>query len=257
MVRVEDVVVHSERIRTLTFQGGFEALPGQFVMVWVPGVDEIPMGLSSIGEPKAITLRVMGDATKAMAAMEPGDVLGVRGPYGNTFSRDGDRVLFAGGGTGMVSVVTAVESPAFRGAEVTAAIGARTGADLLFVDRCAAAGAEVLVATDDGSRGHHGFVTDLVAEVLDGGDTDQVIACGPEPMMVKVVEMALAAHVPVYASLERVMRCGFGVCDACSMGGLLVCRDGPIFPGKVLAENPHFGRYRRDHSGSLVPLDGG
>ncbi len=258
MVKIREVVVHSEPLRTLTFDGGFDAQPGQFVMVWVPGVDEVPMALSSIREPKAVTLQVMGEATRAMAGMREGDVLGVRGPYGNTFTRVGDRVLFVGGGTGMASIVAAVESPAFRDAEVRVAQGARTADYLLFGDRCEAAGAEVLVATDDGSKGHHGFVTDIVEEIVDAASCDQIITCGPEIMMKKVVDMAMAADIPVWASLERVMKCGFGVCDACSMGPILVCRDGPILRGEDLAGNAHFGRYRRDHSGALVPLwDGG
>jgi len=110
------------------------------------------------------------------------------------------------------------------------------------------------VATDDGSAGHHGFVSDVAAKLLDDGRFDMVITCGPEVMMKKVVDLANAKGVRVQASLERYMKCGIGICDACAFDDKLVCLDGPVFDGEVLAASEDFGKFRRDKSGRRIPI---
>jgi len=129
--------------------------------------------------------------------------------------------------------------------------GARTKADLACLSRVRAAG-PVHVSTDDGSEGFHGFVSDLAAKLLHEERFDMVLTCGPEVMMKKVVDAANARRVPVQASLERYMKCGIGICDACAFDDKLVCYDGPVFGGEELAKSQDFGRWRRDISGRRV-----
>jgi len=107
------------------------------------------------------------------------------------------------------------------------------------------------VATDDGSRGHHGFVTDLLDDAL---QCDVVYTCGPEPMMKKVLDWSLQHDMAMQASLERYMKCGIGICDACAIDGHHVCRDGPVFSRGTLAAMEDFGRRKRAPSGRRVPL---
>ncbi len=238
---------------TYYFRADFPCEPGQFVMVWIPRHDELPMALSYIGDPKGITVQAVGDASTAFADFREGQRLGIRGPFGNSFHARGNRVLFVAGGSGIASVIAAIEAFAEKGVRVSTALGAKTAGDLIFEERAQTFG-EVQVATDDGSRGYRGFVTDLATSLMARGRWDQVITCGPEKMMKKVVDAAIARRIPVDASLERYMKCGIGICDACAIDGKLVCVDGPIFTGEELATIPDFGYWRRDKSGRRIAI---
>ena len=253
VVPLLEVVRETRDTVTYRFRADIGGLPGQFVMVWIPRHDELPMAFSFLGPVKGITVRDYGDATHAFADFLPGHRVGIRGPYGNAFRLAGENVLAVAGGSGMASVIAAVEAFAQQGAHVTTAIGARTAEDLLFVDRANASG-EAHVATDDGSRGFHGFVPALAEKLMDREKFDQVLTCGPERMMKAVVDAATKRDLPVQAALERYMKCGIGICDACAFDGQLVCLDGSIFTGDQLARIEDFGRYRRDKSGRRVPV---
>ena len=253
VVPLLEVVRETRDTVTYRFRADIGGLPGQFVMVWIPRHDELPMAFSYLGPVKGITVRDYGDATHAFADFLPGHRVGIRGPYGNAFRLAGENVLAVAGGSGMASVIAAVEAFAQQGAHVTTAIGARTAEDFLFVDRANASG-EAHVATDDGSRGFHGFVPALAEKLMDREKFDQVLTCGPERMMKAVVDAATKRDLPVQAALERYMKCGIGICDACAFDGQLVCLDGSIFTGDQLARIEDFGRYRRDKSGRRVPV---
>jgi len=253
VVPLLEVVRETRDTVTYRFRADIGGLPGQFVMVWIPRHDELPMAFSFLGPVKGITVRDYGDATHAFADFLPGHRVGIRGPYGNAFRLAGENVLAVAGGSGMASVIAAVEAFAQQGAHVTTAIGARTAEDLLFVDRANASG-EAHVATDDGTRGFHGFVPALAEKLMDREKFDQVLTCGPERMMKAVVDAATKRDLPVQAALERYMKCGIGICDACAFDGQLVCLDGSIFTGDQLARIEDFGRYRRDKSGRRVPV---
>ncbi|UCC93978.1 MAG: dihydroorotate dehydrogenase electron transfer subunit, partial [Thermoplasmata archaeon] len=146
---------------TLVLDWQPRAAPGQFVMVWIPGVDEVPMGFSRIAPNAAMTIQRMGEATEALCALGPGDRVGVRGPLGRGFQLQGEeRALLVGGGNGTAPLVPLTEALVAAGCDVTVAVGARTAEELLFVPELEElSGNSVLVATDDGTAGHHGFVT--------------------------------------------------------------------------------------------------
>ncbi len=247
--RLEREVHHTITYR---FRASFPCEPGQFVMVWIPRHDELPMALSYLGDPKGITVQAVGDASTAFAGFQEGQKVGIRGPFGNAFRPRGKRALFVAGGSGMASLIAGVEAFAKQGVEVATVVGAKTADELIFVDRATAFG-EVHIATDDGSRGYHGFATGLGETLMDQERWDQVVTCGPEKMMKKVVDAARGRRIPVDASLERYMKCGIGICDACAIDGQLVCFDGPIFTGELLSEIPDFGVWRRDKSGRRIP----
>ncbi len=253
VVPLLEVVRENHHTTTFRFRADLGGAAGQFVMVWIPGYDELPMALSYLGPVKGITVHAYGDATKALGEFRPGDRIGVRGPYGNTFKLEGQKVLAVAGGTGMASIIAAIEAFAQQGAEVTTAVGARTAEELLFVDRASASG-EVHVSTDDGSRGFHGFVPGLADRLLEKHRYDQILTCGPERMMKLIVDAARSRGIKVQASLERYMKCGIGICDACAFDDKLVCVDGPVFTGPQLATSGDFGAYRRTKDGRRVAL---
>ncbi len=253
VVPLLEVAKENRHTTTFRFRADFGGTAGQFVMVWIPGHDEVPMALSYLGPVKGITVHAYGDATRALCEFRPGDRIGVRGPYGNTFHLEGEKALAVAGGTGMASIIAAIEAFAQQGAEVTTAVGARTADELLFVDRASASG-EVHVSTDDGSRGFHGFVPALADRLLEKHKFDQILTCGPERMMKLVVDAARERGIPVQASLERYMKCGIGICDACAFDDRLVCVDGPVFTGSQLANSRDFGAFRRTKDGRRVAL---
>ncbi len=229
-------------IRSFFFDRPFPFSPGQFVMVWVPGTDEIPMALSS---ENSITVQQVGDATEALFSLKKGAMLGIRGPFGNGFSK-ADRVLAIAGGVGAAPLLPLARADCV----MTLLLGARTEKELLFLDQLDEC-TDVLIATDDGTFGQKGFVTQLMDD-LNLAVYDRIAVCGPEVMMRAVLDRVDGKGLAASAefSLHRYMKCGLGVCGSCCIdpSGLRVCRDGPVFTGDLLLKS-EFGRYMRDASG--------
>ncbi|AKB46306.1 MAG TPA: dihydroorotate dehydrogenase electron transfer subunit [Methanosarcina vacuolata] len=245
----------SPSIRTFFFDFQFETMnPGQFVMVWVRGVDEVPMGLSS---KNSITVQKVGEATSKLFELKEGDSFGLRGPYGKGFSlpSEGEKTLVIAGGVGAAPLVPYAEAARSAGSEVHTVLGARSAGDLLFEKRFAEAG-EVYISTDDGSKGTKGFVTDVLNS-LNLSVYDKIAVCGPEIMMASVFRLLEDREVLDKSefSLHRYFKCGIGVCGACCIdkSGLRVCRDGPVFSGVQLMDS-ELGKYTRDASGRRVKI---
>lgn len=247
IVRIASITEETPSVRTFSFSPGFSFRPGQFVMVTIPGIDEIPMALSRAD---AITVQKVGEATAELFRAEPGDLLGMRGPFGNGFPTSG-RTLAIAGGVGAAPLRPLVMS----GNVDCLIIGARTSGELLFIPEFARK-TRVMVATDDGSSGHHGPVTGLMKDVP-LAEYGQVCVCGPERMLHAVLLALDAAGTASrsYFSLHRYMKCGIGICGSCCIDpdGRRVCRDGPVFSGDTLLAS-ELGKYSRDASGRKIPV---
>lgn len=246
-VEIIDVVQETPSITTLYFDKKFPSNPGQFAMVWLRGVDEIPMALSS---ENAITVQQVGDATERLSHLQVGDTLGIRAPLGRGFSlAEGDLLLVAGG-VGAAPLAPLAELAREMGCRITTLLGAREKEELLFKERFEQCG-DVKISTDDGSQGHHGFITEVLErEALT--EYQQIYICGPEPMMSACLHILDAAKLAGRSqfSLHRYFKCGIGICGACCIdpSGMRVCRDGPVFRGDQLLES-EFGCYMRDECG--------
>ncbi len=233
VARIAAVHDENRRVRTLVLDLHLAAEPGQFVMAWLPGVDEKPFSLVR-AEPVTLTVARVGPFSTAVHALGVGDSLWVRGPLGQPFtlpaspSARAQRLLLVGGGYGVAPLYFLAERAIVAGWAVSMVIGARTAADVVFSRRFEALGAQVVVSTDDGSLGQQGLATDAAARLLDGVDYGALYACGPGPMLDAVERLALARGLPAQLSYERYMRCGLGVCGSCARKGWLVCRDGPV-----------------------------
>jgi len=238
--------------------GGFEARPGQFVMLWDPGVGEIPLSVAGVREGLRLVVARRGRVTSHLhGILGPGSRVHLRGPYGRGFSFDGvRRALIVGGGYGVAPLLYLAERLSERGAELDVLLGFRTGDDVMYVEEFGRLASSVSVATEDGSYGVRGLVTDLLPGEA---DYDAVYTCGREAMMVKVVRWCLGRGLRVEASLERLVRCGIGICGSCALEplGLRVCSDGPVFEGRTLAMLEDFGRYWRGPSGVRVEIGPG
>ncbi len=253
VVPVAERVVETPSTVTWRFPYARAAEPGQFVMLWIPGDDEIPMSLSyTEGETKGVTVKAMGSTSRHVLEIPAGTPVGIRGPYGNAFDVAPRRVLVVAGGSGAAVLAPAAERARAKGASVRVALGATTAAELLFADRFREMGASVDVATDDGTAGTRGYVTLVAERALAEEGFDAVWTCGPEVMMRKVLDAAAAHGVPAFGSVERHMKCALGMCDACALGPLHVCVDGPVFSAEQLARAPEFGVFHRDSSGRRI-----
>ncbi|MBC7086314.1 MAG: dihydroorotate dehydrogenase electron transfer subunit [Methanomethylovorans sp.] len=248
--KITKIVAETPSTRTFFFDYSFEyAGIGQFVMVWIRGVDEIPMALSY---KNAITVQKVGDATSRLFEIEEGGFVGLRGPFGKGFTipKKRENILLIAGGVGAAPLASLAEKAFSEYSYVTIILGARNVDELLFMNRFLQCG-HVYITTDDGSAHRCGFVTDVLEE-LDVSVYDRIYICGPEMMMKKVFDILEKEQALDRAefSLHRYFKCGIGICGACCMDetGLRVCKDGPVFNGKDLMDT-EFGKYARDASG--------
>lgn len=262
MVKVADKEVHTPEFATLYINEPIAFKPGQFVMVWIPGVDEKPYTISHHSPDRfGITVEAKGIFSQKAVSLGPGEKIGIRGPFGTGFNTGTGhkRVAVVAGGCGMAPLAPLVE--AFEtgdGPDVLLIQGARSKSFLLYPDRF---GAKTEICTDDGSKGYKGFVTDILVQKIKALSAisepgfDMVYACGPEIMMAKVFDICEAQGIPCQVSLERYMRCGFGVCGACVCGHAVVCKDGPVFGSKALRTMADFNTRALLKSGKPVPLN--
>ncbi|QUC64949.1 dihydroorotate dehydrogenase electron transfer subunit [Nitrosopumilus sp. K4] len=255
---IEKVIDETPTVRTLVFSDDVlsDVFPGQFAMVWIPGVNELPMSVMITNETgkAAFTVRKHGPASTGLFNVKVGQQIGIRGPYGNSFDLKQGNLLLVGGGTGLVPMMrllTFVQPDD----DVTVLIGAKSKEEVFFEDLANKLLEKnphrVIVTTDDGSYGEKGFVTDIVEKLVAENKYDGVYTCGPEIMMFKTVQLAHSKGLFVQASLERMMKCGVGICGSCCVGEDLVCRDGTVFDGDHLMSNKEFGRFHRNKAGIL------
>lgn len=257
MLTVADKDSHNPDFATLYFDFAVDFEPGQFLMVWIPGIDEKPYTVSYHHPTRfGITVEAKGIFSRKAVSLKVGDQVGIRGPFGNGFAPiSGPDVAVVAGGCGMAPLACLVEQ---LHPDIHFIHGARTKDYILYPDRF---DTPRLFCTDDGSLGHKGFVTDLLeAEILDREKTARpdfrmVYTCGPEIMMHKVFHICETHAVPCQVSLERYMRCGFGVCGACVCGREVVCKDGPVFDSRTLRKMADFNQTALLKSGEPVDLE--
>jgi len=235
----------------LAFEDGpaeYAFAPGQFNMLYVPGVGEVAISVSSdSSEPQKLrhTIRVAGNVTRAIARLQPGDKLGVRGPFGTAWPVEqfrGQDVIVAAGGLGLAPLRPAIYHLIRHRADysrVTLLYGARTPGDLLYAneyDSWRVAGIDVQTTVDVGTpewRGSIGFVTTLLAKLPLDAARNAVFTCGPEVMMRFIAAGAVGRGIAperVFVAMERNMNCAVGLCGHCQFGPNFVCKDGPVFP---------------------------
>ena len=208
--------------------GTIEAQPGQFVMLWLPGVDEKPFSIAGVG-PLMLTISRAGPFSQAIGDLPVGEKVWVRGPFGRGYSLTAARTLLVGGGYGAAPLHFLAGVLLSRGGSVEVALGARASDDLLFVKRFAALGIPCHVATEDGSHGARGRVTDVVGPLLRSGAFRRLCACGPEGMLDALAGLCRENRTPAELSYEAYLRCGIGICGSCECAHGLACKDGPVF----------------------------
>ena len=261
IVTVEKVIDETPTVRTLVFSDEVmsNVLPGQFAMVWIPGVNELPMSVmvSETPDQAALTVRKRGKSSTALYNLSEGQQIGVRGPYGNSYEIKDGKILLIGGGTGLVPLMRLIKfsNPSNN---ITVLMGSQTKNEVFFEETAKKLleknNHEIIVVTEDGSYGEKGYVTDVLEQLLEKTTYDAIYTCGPELMMYKTVQMANKKGIFVQASLERMMKCGVGICGSCCVNDDLACRDGTVFDGDHLSQKSEFGHSHRTKSGILEDI---
>jgi dihydroorotate dehydrogenase electron transfer subunit len=265
--KIESVVQESSNIKSFFFQDkvSLTATPGQFVMVWLPNAGEFPMSLSlpSKSGLASIAVKTMGTGSQILYDSKEGDYLGIRGPYGRPFQIEPiklkrlHRVLLVGGGTGMVPMIVLSKALSKSSVQIQMVVGAKRKEELPFLNlsKKIVGTRNVFATTDDGSYGFKGLAHEQVQELVSKNNFGEIFSCGPEKMMLQVFEIARKRQIPVQFSLERIMKCGIGICGSCSIGELVLCKDGPVLDEKELTIQSHeFGHFHRDKAGNLSPI---
>ncbi len=274
--RIIEIRRETPLVKTFVFDTDIDAQPGQFIMLWIPGVDEKPMSIAGM-RPLTISVARVGPATGALHAMNVGDYVGWRGPFGRPYRLETDRpALLVAGGYGSAPLYVLAQQALAHHMDVTVAIGARVADELLFAERFEQLGVRLLLSTNDGSRGVKGFVTDAIKAEFPGAPESNVdsqtsatapnlhaprlisnltlYACGPEPMLVALHQLCRAREWRGQLSVERYMKCGFGVCGQCALDDVLVCIDGPVLTLEQLDNKRDFGHYHRGPTGRRLEI---
>jgi dihydroorotate dehydrogenase electron transfer subunit len=254
------VKTESPTVKTFTMADKLcsKAKPGQFLMLWIPGVDEIPLSILNTEDGQvSVAVKAMGDATRHLHQMERGALVGIRGPFGNSFTESRGRVLLVGGGTGTAPLLFLAKHLAAKTDRISFVIGAKTRAELVFLKDLNSICSEetVLGTTEDGSFGMRCLATEPLEGLVDKQNLNMIYTCGPEQMMRKVYDVAEKHKIAMEASLERLMRCGIGLCGSCVIGKYRVCRDGPVFNLSQLSEvKDEFGYSKLGFDGDVIPI---
>lgn len=261
---ISKVKQETEMVRTLTFGVSLGAKPGQFVMLWVPGVDEIPMSVAlDDGKKLQVTFFAVGDTTRKLAQFRKGDLVGLRGPFGTFYEWEpGGHLALVAGGYGAAPMYFVAREAVKSGCRLDVFIGARSREHLLYVSEFQKLPrTEIHIATDDGSKGFKGNnVAQLQKAIADSGSRkkpfDQIFACGPERMLVAISSLSFRRKIPSQLSLERYMKCGYGLCGNCAVDplGIRLCTDGPVVKNELCRKIVEFGKYHRDALGKKHPF---
>lgn len=217
-----------------------QAKAGQFVQLRILSGDftlRRPVGVAAVDPRKgsvAFIYRVVGRGTKALSALMPGEMVNVLGPLGHGFAMKYQRPLIVGGGMGLSPLLYYADAMKGR-ADVL--MGGKTADELFWTKLFDDLTQQMFLTTDDGSMGTKGFTTTALPEILETGDYDVVVTCGPEIMMRGVAKIAKEHGLPCEVSLEKRMSCGLGACLSCSIDTTdgqrkKVCKDGPVFPAE-------------------------
>lgn len=239
--------------KTLFFNiGKKEILPGQFFMLNY-NVNQRPFSVSHYdGKIVGFTIESRGECSKNMISAKSDSYFGLTGPLGSSFKvNEGANILLIGGGIGIAPIFFLANTIKDKDIKMDIFLGAKNIKNLEF---CLDSSLNINYYTDDGSYGKKGFVTIDLERTINNNKYDALYICGPEKMMIKVIEIVKDRIKNIQLSMERYMKCGVGICGSCVLDdiGLRVCEEGPVFSYfDTLINCKEFGNYHRDKYGKI------
>lgn len=260
-IPIDNIVDETDQVKTFYFTHDLNSKPGQFVMLWLPGIDQKPFSITYDDNKKfGLTIFKRGPLTEKLFTMKVGERVGITGPYGTDFSiKPNTNYIMVAGGYGAAPLGFLAELVSKQtNITIDFCVGAQNKECLLFEQRLTKIpNTKIHISTDDGSKGHKGFVTDLLTKVIQEKDDKSnilVCTCGPELMEKKVLDICNENDVAGEISIERFMKCGYGVCGQCAVDpiGICMCTDGPVVNKKLANKITEFGVYHRNKSGKIV-----
>jgi len=251
---ITDIVQENKNVRTFYFDIDLQSKPGQFVIIWLPRIDEKPFSIASDENGKlGLSIANVGRFTNKLFTLRKGDLVGIRGPYGSwyTLKKKYKRVLMIGGGYGVAPLARLAKEAIEQGIAVDFCNGARTKDFLLYQKQLSKLDLTLHTTTNDGSEGTKGFVTEAVTTCINTNKYDMVYICGPELMEKAILDHCAQKEISSQVSIERYMKCGFGICGQCCVddSGKRMCMEGPVVSGKFALNQSEFGQYHRNVSG--------
>ncbi len=250
---VKKIIEHGPGVKSFYFEQSFEAQPGQFVNLWIPGVDEKPFSVSAIKDGLIeISVKQYGSFTQKLMQARAGDLLGLRGPFGNGFTLR-ENALLIGGGIGIAPLRLLAAELHQNNKRFVSLFGAATKYELIFkadfkeISNC-------YFYTDDGSFGRKGLVTEDLLNIIRDEKIEFIYAAGPEIMFVKLKEIIDPLDIPYEFCMERYMKCGIGICGQCVLdgSGVRLCVEGPVLNQDDLKGVTELGMVHRDASGRRI-----
>jgi len=261
MLKISKIEQENPNIKTFYFDFELKSKPGQFVMLWIPGIDQKPFSIAyDNGQTFGLTIFKRGILTSKLFEMNIGDRVEISGPYGTSFrATPNTHYIMVAGGYGAAPLgFLAEEAVKKENVKIDFIAGARSKDNLLFEERLSKIpNLKLHIATDDGSYGYKGYVTDLleknIHEIRDIKSV-VVVTCGPELMQKKVLDICNQNKIDCEVSIERYMKCGVGVCGQCVVDdlGICMCTEGPVVNKKLASKIFEFGKYHRDKSGAII-----
>ena len=250
--RIINVIEEAKDIKTFVFDGKLNSKPGQFVMIHIPGCDERPFSIYEDNQNNfSLTIAKVGKLTTELFKLKTGEALCYTGPFGKPFEIKGKHIALVGGGYGSAPLTFLAKEGLKQDIKSELIIGSKTKELLLYIDKEYPKEIKRHYCTDDGSFGFKGFTTDKLKELLNNNNIDMVYTVGPEIMMKKIVEICDEYNIECQISLERFMKCGYGVCGSCSVDpmGIRMCVEGPCIDKEIAKKIKEFGKYHRDGAG--------
>jgi len=253
-IPIKKIIQETEHVKTFVFEHQLGSKPGQFIMLWIPGVDAKPFSVAyDNGKEFWVSFYKVGPATEALAKFNEGYLVGIMGPYWTHYKyKKGEHLALIAGGYGAAPMYSVAKEASEAGCKLDFIVGARSEKDLLYLELIEKLDNTTLhIATDDGSRGHEGYNTQVLEEILEKEKVDWIFTCGPEMMMKRVSDIAHEKGIRAQLSLERYMKCGFGVCGNCVIDdlGTRLCKEGVVINNDLARRIKDFGQYHRDALG--------
>ena len=250
---IRQIIEHSPGVRSFYFKQTFGVCAGQFVNIWLPDVDEKPFSVSKVANGLIeVSVKAYGRFTKELMKAKEGDLLGLRGPFGNGFTLKNNALLI-GGGIGIAPLRILADELHQNNKRFVSLFGAAAKHELIFksdfekISSC-------YFYTDDGSFGKKGLVTEDILKIIRNEKIEYIYAAGPEIMFVKVKELIDPLNIPYEFCMERYMKCGIGICGQCVLddSGVRLCVEGPVLNQDDLKSVTELGKIHRDASGRRI-----
>lgn len=258
---IKKIIIESTLVKTFCFSHDLKSKAGQFVMLWVPGIGQKPFSVCCDDNNEFhLTILQRGYVTTKLFELQVGDNVGIAGPYGTAFTvQPNTHYIMVAGGIGMPPLRFLAERASLqKDVTIDFCLGAKNQESLILEKPLQTISNICLhIATEDGSKGYHGCVTDLLPNLIKSAEKGRgnkrimVAVCGPELMEKKVLDFCNNYQIPCEISIERYIKCGVGICGQCAVDGLgiCLCKEGPVVSRYIANKITEFGFYSRDNYG--------